>query len=112
MLNRFHCPSVVIPLTELQWRVFLSEIPPSSVSFRKPFHPFPSPIIFHSAFRSWYTNVTRTELKHLKAAPDSSADRIGASRNTAPAPSNTAQFSQNVVSVNIHEFPRHSKENI
>jgi hypothetical protein len=72
MLNRFHCPSVVIPLTELQWGVFLSEIPPSSVSFRKPFHPFPSPAIFHSALCSWYTNMTRTKLKYQKATRDTS----------------------------------------
>jgi hypothetical protein len=62
--------------------------------------------------------MTSTELNYLKATPDMSSDRAGESLNTArrrriiPPPSYAAQFPQNVVSMNMHEFPAHSKKNI
>jgi hypothetical protein len=57
MLKRFHCPSVVIPLTEVKWGVFLSGVLPSSASSREPVHPFPSPI-FHSTLAHFEAAVT------------------------------------------------------
>lgn len=41
-LNRFHWPSVVIPLTEVQLGVFLPEVLPSSVSSTESAPPLPS----------------------------------------------------------------------